>query len=316
VPAAALTATTWRAPSQLTASIKAPQSATLAPAQSGVVTQVLVASGQNVAAGQVLVRLQGADAAAAQQAMDEAKLAQARRDLTRTRGLLAINGASQEALEQAQAAVDEYAAQVKLDAATLATQEVVAPFAGVAGIVDLNPGDNVQAGQALTTLTAPGLLHVFFAVPQSDAALVTPGESFSLTAPEGPDRLAAASGELLALSPQIDPTTNARAVEGVLDANPPGLLPGMTGTVTLNTGAPVAALAAPSTALNDSMLGPYVFALTKAATGYTAHAVYVNVLGTDGDNSVFTAPALAPGDKVAALGGFKLTDGANVTISP
>ena len=315
VRAVTLIATSWRPQAELSASLAAPQGATLAAAQSGIVTQVLFTSGELVAAGQVLVQLQNGPQAA-QAALDSAKLAQADRELARTQKLIAISGASQSALEQAEAAVAEAAAQVKLDQADLAQLQIIAPFAGIAGIRRVDPGDYVQAGQAALTLTAPGPLRVFFAVPQTEATSLTPGGKFTLTAPLGDGTNVTATGTLTALSPQLNAATDARDAEGRLDAAPSALLAGMTGVVDIATGAPQPAYAVPSAALNDSMLGPYIFVLNPVGGGnYTLGTVYVGIVGSAGTQSFVTAPGLRAGQKIVAIGGFKLSDGAKVTLA-
>jgi RND family efflux transporter MFP subunit len=315
VPATTLADFPWRPQAELSASLAAPESATLAAAQSGIVTKILFTSGQSVAAGQVLVQLQNGPQAA-QEALDAVKLAQAQRDLARTRKLMTISGSSQSALEQAEAAATEAAAQLKLDQANLAQLQIVAPFAGTAGIRRLDPGDYVQAGQAALTLTAPGALRVLFAVPQTEATSLAPGDKFTLSAPLGDGTNVTATGTLTALSAQLNTATDARDAEGRLDTAPPALLAGMTGVVDIATGAPQPAFALPSTALNDSMLGPYIFLLKPAGGGnYTASTVYVKILGSAGDNSFVTAPGLQAGRKIVAMGGFKLADGATVTLA-
>jgi len=315
VQSVALAATNWRPQAELSASLAAPQGATLAAAQSGIVTQVLFTSGQHVAAGQVLVQLQNGPQLA-QAVLDSAKLAQAQRDLARTQKLRVISGASQSALEQAEAATAEAAAQVKLDQANLAQLQITAPFAGTAGIRRLDPGDYAQAGQAALTLTAPGPLRVLFAVPQTEATRLATGDKFTFTAPLGNGTNVTASGTLTALSPELNTATDARDAEGRLDTAPPALLAGMSGVVDIATGAPQPAFALPSTALNDSMLGPYIFLLHPAGGGtYRLATVYVKILGSTGDKSYVTAPGLQPGQKIVAMGGFKLADGATVTLS-
>lgn len=303
----------WRAQAELSAHLAAIQQATLAPARGGIVTAVNFQSGQAVQAGQILVVLDiGPEQA--QLALDQAKLTQAAHDLARTEKLMTISGASQAALEQAQAAMAESRAQITLDAATLAQGEIIAPFSGVAGIRTLNPGDYVQAGQSITSLTAPGRLKVYFAVPQSEAGQLSPGARFILTAPLGTGTNITAAGTLAALSPALNTATDARDAEGLLDAVNPRLLSGMNGVVEIATGAPVPAFAIPGTAVNDSMLGPYIFVIEPTKAGGILHSVYVKILDSTGADSIVSAPGLKAGQKIVALGGFQLNDGQAVSL--
>ena len=84
--------------------------------------------------------------------------------------------------------------------------------------------------------------------------------------------------------------------------------------ITLQTGTPEPAFAVPDTALNDSVLGRYVFVLQPAANnGYTLKTVYVTEYGQTGNTAIIATTGLTPGEQIVALGGFKLTDGAAVT---
>ena len=82
VPAAVLVPTSWRMTDQLPATIDAQDNAVLAAERAGEVEAVLYSSGQNVAAGTLLVKLNDAPEAA-QLALDQACLMQARQALAR-----------------------------------------------------------------------------------------------------------------------------------------------------------------------------------------------------------------------------------------
>ena len=306
--------TTWRTSIQLSASVDAEQDATLAAAQNGRVTAVLFQSGQDVPAGAVLVQLDNGPAQA-QLALDEARLSQAARDLGRQQKLMTISGSSEAALEQAEADQTEAKAQVTLDDANLAQLQITAPFAGTLGIRKISAGDYLSQGAAVVTLTQTAPLRVLFAVPQTEAGRMSVGDPFTLKAPDAAGNPVAVDGKITALSPSVTQATNARDAEGILTSGQDGLLPGMFGTVTLQTGAPQPAFAVPSTALNDNTLGPFLFVLkSSGAAIYTLQTVYVTILGDAGTQSFVAAPGLQAGQKVLAIGGFKLTDGASVTL--
>ncbi len=315
VQAAALRAVTWRTRIELAASVDADLSATLAAERSGRVVAVLFSSGETVPAGARLVQLDDGPEQA-QLALDQARLTQAARDAARETKLMTIDGASQSALEQAQSAAAEARAQVALDQADIAQLQVVAPFAGTLGIRKISPGDYVQEGAAITTLTQLTPLRILFSVPQTEAGGMAVGDAFSLSAPSGPGSGGAVTGHVTALSPMVDSATNARDAEGVVTGNAGGLLPGMFGIVTLATGAPMPAYAVPATALNDSVIGPFIYVLDPAGKGsFSLRTVYVTKLGDAGDDSDIAADGLHAGQLVLALGGFKLTDGATVTLA-
>jgi multidrug efflux pump subunit AcrA (membrane-fusion protein) len=174
----------------------------------------------------------------------------------------------------------------------------------------------VQQGATVADITQQQPLRVLFSVPQTEAGGLAVGAAFSLSAPSAATATGSVTGRITALSPMVNATTNARDAEGVISGDPDGLLPGMFGTVTLATGAPLPAFAVPATALNDSVLGPFIYVLDPAANQtYTLRTVYVTKLGDAGANTFIAADGLHGGQLVLVIGGFKLTAGASVTLA-
>ncbi len=312
VPTATLTPTTWRATIQVAAQIDAEQSATLAAERPGRITAVLFSSGQTVPAGALLVKLDDA-AEEAQLQEDQAKLTEAENTLARSKKLLTIQGASQATLEQAQADAAEDRAQLAADRAAIAQLNIAAPFAGTIGIRKISAGDYVNQGQTIAEITQTAPLRVLFAIPQTESAGIATGEPFTLQTAAAAENPMTAAGRITALSPAVNTTTNARDAEGLITTGAQNLLPGMFGTLTLQTGAPEPAYQVPDTALTDSVLGRYLFVLQPAQNAYTLHTVYVTQYGQTGGTAIIATTGLTPGEQVVALGGFKLSDGASVT---
>jgi RND family efflux transporter MFP subunit len=308
VRAATLAPTIWQTSVQLAATIDAQQDATLAAQRAGQVVAVDYQSGETVAAGALLVQLNDAPEMA-QLTIDQAKQAQARDALARAEKLITINGASKASLEQARADAAEAAAQVAADEAMVAEDKITAPFAGTLGIRNLAAGDYVSQGQVVARITEAAPLRVLFSIPETEAPNIAVGAAFTVLAPSP------STGHITALAPAVDAATNARAAEGVLNDDT-GFVPGSFATISLMTGAAVPAFTVPATALNDSLLGSYIFVVQESGGSQTLHTVYVTELGARGNDAVITAKDLQAGEKVVAIGGFKLSDGAAVTISP
>lgn len=314
VQAVALRPAVWRASIEVAASVDAEQSAALAAERGGRVVAVLFASGQSVPAGAVLVQLDDGPEQA-QLALDRARLDVANQTAARTAKLMTIAGASQAALEQAEADQAEARAEVSLDQASLRQLQITAPFAGTLGIRKLAAGDYVQQGQAVANIAQNTPLRVLFSIPQTEAAGLGVGDPFTLTVPAQDTGTISVAGKLTALAPAVDVTTNARDAEGSVTGQMAGLLPGMFGSVTLQIGAPQPGFAVPQSALNDNALGRYVYVLTPGKGGvYTLRAVYVTPLGRSGDDTLIGNAGLTEGERVVAVGGFNLTDGASVTL--
>jgi len=276
---------------------------------------VLYSSGETVAAGALLVKLDDA-AEQAQLDIDTAKLTEALDTLARSKKLLTINGASQATLEQAQADAAEDKAQLSADRAALAQLNITAPFAGTLGIRKISAGDYINQGQEVAEITQAAPLRVLFSVPQTESGGITLGEPFTLTEAATPGSPITATGKITALSPMVNTATNARDIEGTITSPTGGLIPGMFGTVALQTGAPEPAFELPDTALNDSVLGRYLFVLQPSGGAYILQTIYVTQYGQTGNTAIIATTGLSAGERIVRIGGFKLTDGADVTPEP
>ena len=147
---------------------------------SSVITKVHISEGQFVRKGDVLFTLDSrADQANlakanAQLSKDLASLADAGRQLARSKQLLAQNFVSQGAVDTAQASVDAQTAAVAADRAAidaarvpLSYARIVAPSSGRVGLIPMFAGSAVQANQTpLVTITQLDPIAVTFNLPQ------------------------------------------------------------------------------------------------------------------------------------------------------
>ena len=203
------------------------------PQTTSVVTRVHVREGQFVRAGDLLFtldsRIDDANLAKvkAQLAKDEAGLADARRQLNRSRELLAQNFISQGAVDVNQTLVDSQAAAVAADHAAIDSAKVsssyariTAPSAGRAGAVNVYAGSAVQANQTtLVTITQLDPIAVAFSLPQrylADAleALKAGGASVSATLPDAGTSL---QGRLQFVDNAVDPASGTVKVKARFD---------------------------------------------------------------------------------------------------
>jgi membrane fusion protein (multidrug efflux system) len=314
MPVTRIKPATFRTAIELSGQIAAVRGATLAASRAGMAVAVNFHSGETVQKGAVLVRLDDS-VERAQLALDQAKLDEARRTLARDERLRAIAGVAIAQLETAEAVMAEAQAQITLDRAHADKLKIAAPFSGQLGIRLVSPGDYLQIGAKLTTITQTAPLRVFFAVPETELDGLKPGNSFTISVPESGQTVSGSHrGTIIALSPRISTKTHARMVEGRIGNTSGQLLPGMYGTVALATGAPVAAFSVPAAALNYGPIGSYLYAVAKAGNNATVHAVYVDVLSSVGKTTLVRGKGLRGNEAIIAFGGFKLHDGQ--TIKP
>ncbi|SIQ99467.1 MULTISPECIES: efflux RND transporter periplasmic adaptor subunit [Acidiphilium] len=309
VPVATPQATMFRPTIAVSGQIAAVQSATLAAQRAGVAAQVLFHSGETVAKGAVLLRMDDAEQRA-QVALDRAKLDAAGRTVARDLRLRAISGIAIAQLESDQAARAEAAAQLALDTARQNRRTIRAPFAGVLGIRRLSAGDYIGAGAIITTITQTSPLRILFAVPETELTGIAFGDAFTFTLPSAD--ATPHQGRILALSPSLNLTTRARMVEGRIANNAGTLLPGAFGQVEIATGTATAALDVPATAINYGPLGSFVYAVDHHGSADVVHAVYVRVLATKGATTTIATPVPAAPRRIVAIGGFKLDNGETI----
>ncbi|RVD69251.1 efflux RND transporter periplasmic adaptor subunit, partial [Mesorhizobium sp. M4A.F.Ca.ET.029.04.2.1] len=174
-----------------TGTVAAWQEATIGAEESGLrLTDVLVAEGDHVKAGDVVARLddsllkaqlaeQKAAVAEAQATLESAKSAAARADK-----LLASNAASAETAEEkttavktGKAGVDQAQAATERLQAELDRTTIRAPFDGIVSSKPAVAGSIVQAGTELMKIIRDGRLEVGVLVPEKDLAAISVGQA-------------------------------------------------------------------------------------------------------------------------------------------
>ncbi|MGQ4275908.1 efflux RND transporter periplasmic adaptor subunit [Pseudidiomarina sp. E22-M8] len=155
------------------------QSVELYPAIGDVVTAVNFEPGDQVVQGQVLVQL---DARRQRIALQRAKLqlTDAERTVERLQTTRAKGAIPQSQLDEAviardllEVAVDE--AQTNLD-----DRQVVAPFAGVVGITDVEAGDRITPQTLIATLDKRDQLYIDFQAPEASVAMLEQGAELTV----------------------------------------------------------------------------------------------------------------------------------------
>jgi membrane fusion protein (multidrug efflux system) len=144
----------------------------------GTVAEILFDSGEQVAVGQVLVKLdtskEQADLAAT-----EAQLPAAGADLDRKRKLVKERVVSQSDLDEAQSRFDELTAQSISLKATIDRRSIRAPFAGVLGIRKVNRGQYLQPGDEIVSLQDLSVMRMRFLIGQKDFARIKLGQEIA-----------------------------------------------------------------------------------------------------------------------------------------
>jgi len=199
------------------ATLKSRDSAVVMPQVEGIITQIVVHSGDQVADGAPMMQIDPAKQQATVKSQEDARAAQvaqvkwAQQNYDRVSGLANAGVVSKQDLDQARATLDAAQAQLhSLDAQVSEQQvqlhyyQVVAPRAGIVGDVPVRVGDRVLTTTTLTTVDRPGSLEAYIYVPIEKSAQL----KMNL-----PVQIVDASGSPLAtsrvtfISPQVDTAT-------------------------------------------------------------------------------------------------------------
>jgi RND family efflux transporter MFP subunit len=170
------------------ATIKSRRSATINPQVDGVLTQILVHSGDHVKAGQLLMQIDPAkqeSTVASMTATEQQKLAVYKYNqlqVERQRKLFAEGIISRDALDQEEQAYANSKADYEAAVASRKEQEkqlsyyhLVAPFDGIVGDIPVHVGDYVSSSTMLTTLDENKDLEAYIYIPTERAAQVRRG---------------------------------------------------------------------------------------------------------------------------------------------
>lgn len=279
----------------------------------GTVRHVALTPGQVVDAGTVLVALDVAVERAELEAL-QAQAGLAESVLARSLRLREQNAISQEELDRARADRDVAAAQVARTRAIIERKTIRAPFRARVGIADVHPGQYLDAGTRLTTLQGvDGAAHIDFAVEQQVAAGLHEGDRVDVTV--NGQRGIVVPATIVAIDARIDPVTRNAIVRARIDAADAAPAPGASVRVRVPNGAAIPVVSIPANALRKGPEGDHVFVVAADAAGNPrAQQRPVDVLATVGDEVVIGS-GLAPGERVAAAGSFKLRQDVMVALA-
>ena len=308
---------------EATGTVTALNSVDVKPQVSSVVTKVHIREGQFVKAGEPLFTLDAradeanVSKARAQMEKDLAGLADAQRQLTRSRELLAQNFVSQGAVDTNQALVDAQKAAVNADRAAveaakvgLSFSRIVTPSAGRAGAISVFPGSTVQpSSPPLVTITQLDPIAVAFNLPQrnlGDAlqSLRSGGGKVTALLPENGGRLA---GKLQFVDNAVDATSGTVRVKAIFDNKDQRLWPGAFVGVQLAVQTLKDAIVVPQAAIIQTARGKIVYVVE---TGGKAAVRPVEIVQAAATNAVVTG--VQPGERVVVEGRQNLRPGVAV----
>ncbi|CAD2254421.1 efflux RND transporter periplasmic adaptor subunit [Xanthomonas arboricola] len=220
----AVTTQPWNSTVQSIATVRARESVALTAAVSDVVEQVNFDSGDEVKAGQLLLRLRGNSQQAALTAA-QATFEETDQLYRRQLSLVGQQLVAKSTVDTQRALRDAAQARVQQMRAEITDREVRAPFSGVLGIRQISPGSLITSSTVIATLDDVARMYVDFQVPESQFGLVQLGNTVNGTAAAYPGEQF--EGVVAAIDSRIDETTRSVTVRADFPNGDRRLRPGM-----------------------------------------------------------------------------------------
>jgi len=290
----------------------------------GKITERLVNVGDAVGVDEPIARLDETDLKLAENAARAAvAAARSRRDvatdnLERAKVLLPKAVISQAAydtrrneLDAAVASLESAEAQLRQAVNAVSYTTLKADKAGIVTGVNAEPGQVVNAGQAIVTLAEAGETEIALAVPEQDAGRLQLGQWAKVTLWAGP-RLSV-DGRIREIAGQAEPTSRTYPVRISVAAPPQAMRLGMTATVALRIEHEATPMLVPITALTETASNPAVFVVDQSQKVVRRTSV---ALGGASEDGVRIASGLSAGDMVVTAGVQFLRDGMRVRLLP
>lgn len=321
MPASAVTTVeavqeTWRPVLSAIATLAPVEGVTLGADADGTIARIAVENGAAVKAGDLLLEFD-TTVESAQLASAEARQAITKLDRDRAVELREKNTISQAELDQADALLNQAAANSEALRAQLAKKKVRAPFDGRVGIRIVNVGQFVSRGSPLLPLQKLNPIYVNFTIPQRYLPQLVVGQDTEVKVDAFGDRVFA--GKIVAINPEVDASSRNVSVQALIENPEEVLRSGMFAHVAVQLPATQPSIVLPATAIAYASYGNsvYIVETMKGPDGKEylgARQQFVKLGATRGDQ-VAVVEGVKPGEVVASAGVFKLRNGAPVQVN-
>lgn len=278
-------------------------SVTVVPRSAGVLTEVVVRSGERVSAGAVLARLDADEEGIARDRAARA-LRDARDEVERLESLYSSRSVTEVELVRARAAAEDAELALREAALGLERRTIRAPIDGTVGIVPVEVGDYATEGTEIVTVDERSTIIVEFWVPERFASRLGVGQTVEAQAVAVPGERF--EGEIDAIGGRVDPDSRTLPARARIDNADDTLRPGMSFELVLRFAGERHAAIDPLAIRWDSN-GAFVWRVVDGR----AERAAVRVVRRDPE-SVLVAGDIEAGDEVITEGVLGVRAGAAV----
>jgi len=273
------------------------------------IKEINFSEGASVKKGDVLITFNDEDFKAELREA-ESQLVSARSKFERSAKLYQEKVIQKAMYEKDLAEKELYEARVESAKAKLAKTKITAPSDGIVGIVKLNEGAYVQAGQELAFLVDNSGFEIEFTVPQVNANDVGPGQKIIVYAMSMKNQEEKLEGEVKSVDTRIDPETRAVSVKGSIHTESSAVYPDMFANVEVVVAEEINAIKTKESSLEREGRIDYVWFVTKGK----AYRKQV-IIGARENGYAQIIDGLSEGEIVVTSGQIKLNDGVNVRVA-
>ena len=298
----------WIDEVQATGTVVPIQGTLLSTELPGTVQSINFESGQDVAIGDILLRLDcRQERAELASANANSQLAQI--NYARAQKLIASKTISQAEFDISEAEMKKAIAQVEQIKSRIEQKTIRAPFTGSLGIRQVQEGQYLKAGEQVVSLQADELVYVNFYLSQSAYAYLKEGLAVSVSADVLGDSVI--TGKISAVANEVDVSSRMIEVQATLPNPERRLASGMYVNVLLSLTKKREALVIPQTAIVYTSYGNSVYLSKLDEDGSTYRAKQAAVaLGKRKGDYVEVLSGVTEGSSVVTDGVFKIYPGA------
>ena len=306
---------TWEATLSAVASVVSAKGVAVSNDAPGMVSRLRFDSGDSVKQGEILVELDTS--------VERAQLAslRARRELAetsanRSRALAASGAVAQAQVDADDSQLKSLSADVRALSAQIERKVVRAPFAGKLGMRQVNVGQYLAPGTAVTVLESADSTFIDFSLPQRDLPKLQVG--LPVRAMQTGSSTPIATGAITAIDPSLDPISRNVKVRASLPETG-ALRPGMFLRAEVVLPEKTEVVAVPQTAIVHASYGDSVFVGEQKAgpdgkPRKVAQQHFVKLGATRGD-FVAVLDGLKAEQEVVTAGAFKLRNGMPLKVN-